>query len=98
MQIGAVLLTALLPALIAVLRGRIGVYEEAAIYAYGAAVILLGGMLAVIRQPTTARYLVLLGFAGLTGLIRPTVWFYGLATARIASAGLLRQRGRPGPR
>jgi hypothetical protein len=95
MQIGAVLLTALLPALLAVLRGRIGVYEEAAIYAYGAAMILLGGTLAVVRRPTTARYLALLAFAGLTGLVRPTVWFYGLAAALVASSALLRQRGRP---
>ncbi|HEX2689729.1 MAG TPA: hypothetical protein VHN14_24090 [Kofleriaceae bacterium] len=93
-QIGVVLLTALLPGLVSVLRGRIGVYEEAAIYAYGAAMILLGGLVAVYRAPTTARYLVLLGFAGLTGLFRPTVWFYGLATALVASAMLVRQRGQ----
>lgn len=95
MQIGALLLTGLLPGLVTVLRGRIGVYEEAAVYAYGAAMILLGGLVALHRKPTTARYLILVGFAGLTGLFRPTVWFYGLATALIASAILLRQRGRP---
>jgi hypothetical protein len=93
-QIGAILLTGLLPSFITVLRGRIGVYEEAAIYAYGAAMILLGGLLAMVRTPTMARYLILVGFAGLTGLIRPTVWFYGLATALVASAILIRQRGR----
>jgi uncharacterized membrane protein YgcG len=93
-QISTVLVTALLPGLVTVLRGRIGVYEEAAIYAYAAAMILLGGLVAVHRQPTTRRYLLLLGFAGLTGLVRPTVWFYGLATALCASAILLRQHGR----
>jgi hypothetical protein len=93
-QLGAVLLTALLPGLVTVLRGRIGVYEEAAIYAYGAAMILLGGLVAMRRQPTTARYVILLGLAGLTGLVRPTVWFYGLATALCASAILVRRRGR----
>ena len=97
-QVGAILVTALLPGFVTVLRGRIGVYEEAAIYAYGAAMILLGGLLALLRRPTTARYLILLGFAGLTGLIRPTVWFYGLATALIASAVMVRQRGRQGLR
>jgi len=95
MQIGAVLLTGLLPGLVTVLRGRIGVYEEAAIYAYGAAMILLGGLVALHRKPTTARFLLLVGFAGLTGLVRPTVWFYGLATTLVASTLLLRQRGRP---
>lgn len=95
MQIGAVLLTALLPALISVLRGRIGIYEEAAIYAYGAAMILLGGVIALLRKPSAGRYLVLVACAGLTGLIRPTVWFYGLATALIASVILVRHHGRP---
>lgn len=94
MQIGAVLVTALLPGFVTLLRGRIGVYEEAAIYAYGAAMILLGGLVAVLRKPSVARYLVLVGFAGLTGLVRPTVWFYGLGTALVASAILVRQRGR----
>ena len=93
-QLGALLLTALLPGLLGVLRGRIEAYEEAAIYAYGAALILLGGLLAVHRTPTTARYLLLVTFAGLTGLVRPTVWFYGLATALIATLLLVRLRGR----
>src|SRR6185295_12101691 len=57
--------------------------------------ILLGGVVALRRKPTTARYLLLVGCAGLTGLIRPTVWFYGLATALVASAILLRAQGRP---
>lgn len=98
MQIGALLLTGLLPGMVTVLRGRIGVYEEAAIYAYAAALILLGGLVAMHRTPTTARFLLLVGFAGLTGLLRPTVWFYGLATTLVASTILLRQRGRPAVR
>jgi hypothetical protein len=92
--LGTLLLTALLPGLLSVLRGRIEAYEEAAIYAYAAALILLGGLLAVHRTPTTARYLLLVTFAGLTGLFRPTVWFYGLATALIATLILVRLRGR----
>jgi hypothetical protein len=98
MQIGSLLLTGLLPGLVTVLRGRIGVYEEAAIYAYAAALILLGGLVAMHRKPTTARFLFLVGFAGLTGFLRPTVWFYGLATTLVASTLLLRQRGRPAVR
>jgi hypothetical protein len=47
---------------------------------------LLGGVVLFVRAPTRTRYLVLLAAAGLTGLIRPTVWFYGLGTAVVATA------------
>jgi hypothetical protein len=46
---GALALTALLPGVVSLLRGRIGVYEEAAIYAYGAEMILLAGVIGVGR-------------------------------------------------
>lgn len=98
MQLGAVLITALLPGFVALLRGRIGIYEEAAIYAYGAAMMLLAGVIAMLRKPTTTRYLILVAFAGLTGLVRPTVWFYGLAAALVATAILVRNHGRPAGR
>jgi hypothetical protein len=91
---GSVLLTALLPGFVSMLRGRLGVYEEAAIYSYGAALILLGGTVALHRFPSGNRYVLLLLAAGLTGFIRPTVWFYGLATAVIASWIYLRAHGR----
>ena len=83
---GTLVIAALLPAFIALLRGKIGVYEEAAIYAYGAAMILFGGLAGFARRPSARGYLMLLAFAGITGLIRPTVWFYGLATAIVATA------------
>jgi hypothetical protein len=94
LPVGAVWITALLPGFIALLRGRVEVYEEAEIYSYGAALILLGGLLALHRAPTGLRYVLLLAFAGATGLIRPTVWFYGLATAILATAFLIRAHGR----
>ena len=94
LPVGAVWIPALLPGFIALLRGRVEVYEEAEIYAYGAALILLGGLIALHRAPTGLRYVLLLAFAGATGLIRPTVWFYGLATAILATAFLLRAHGR----
>ncbi len=80
MQIGAVVIVALLPGVVTMLRCRLGVYEEADMYAYGAAVMLLAGVLAFVRAPTARRFALLATFAGLTGLIRPTVWFYGLGT------------------
>ena len=91
---GSVLITALLPAVMTMLRGRLGVYEEAAIYGYGAALILLGGLVLLARAPSGNRYLLLLVAAGLVGLVRPTVWCYGLATAVLASAIYLRAHGR----
>ncbi|MBA3454804.1 MAG: hypothetical protein H0T42_17080 [Deltaproteobacteria bacterium] len=91
---GSVLITALLPAFITILRGRLGVYEEAAIYSYGAAMILLGGLVLLGHRPTRSRYLLLLLVAGLTGLIRPTVWFYGLSTAIVGSIIYIQSYGR----
>ena len=91
---GSALITGLLPAVIAMVRGRMGVYEETALYAYAAALILLGGLVVFARGPTRNRYLVLLLLAGATGLIRPTVWFYGVGTAVLATAIYVRAHGR----
>ncbi|HEX8109732.1 MAG TPA: hypothetical protein VF516_18500, partial [Kofleriaceae bacterium] len=91
---GALLFTALLPGVLTMLRGRVAVYEEAEAYAYGAAMVLLGGVIMMVRRPSTARYVLLLAFAGATGLIRPTVWFYGAAAAVVATAIYLRHRVR----
>ncbi|MEO7095916.1 MAG: hypothetical protein ABI175_21830, partial [Polyangiales bacterium] len=91
---GSVLITGLLPAVIAMVRGRMGVYEETALYAYAAALILMGALVVFARTPTRNRYLALLLAAGLVGLIRPTVWFYGLGSAALATAIYLREHGR----
>lgn len=91
---GSALVTGLLPALVAMVRGRMGVYEETALYAYAAALILLGALVGFARGPTRNRYLGLLLVAGVTGLLRPTVWFYGAATAALATAIYLRAHGR----
>ncbi len=61
-------------------------YEEAALYAYAAAMMMLGGLASFVRRPTAAGYVILVGLAGLGGLFRPTVWFYGAATLIVASA------------
>lgn len=91
---GSVLIVGGLPAFVAMFYGRVHVYEETAAYAYTAAAILLGGVVAFARNPTRNRYLLLLLAAGLTGLIRPTVWFYGFGTAIIATAIYVRHAGR----
>ena len=82
---GTVVIAALLPGFVALLRGKLGVYEEAALYAYGAAMMLLGGLGCFVRRPTAAGYVLLVGLAGLGGLFRPTVWFYGVATLAVAT-------------
>ncbi len=92
--IGAMLVTGLLPGVVAMLRGRMQVYEDAALYAYLAAMILMAGVVILARSPSRWRYLALLAAAGATGLIRPTVWFYGLATAIAASVIWWRTGGR----
>ncbi|HSK02029.1 MAG TPA: hypothetical protein VK932_12345, partial [Kofleriaceae bacterium] len=94
---GTIAIAALLPGFLALLRGKLGVYEEAAVYAYGAAMMMLGGLASFVRRPTAAGYVALVGLAGLGGLFRPTVWFYGAATLIVATAVLLRgarARGR----
>jgi hypothetical protein len=93
---GAILITALLPAFVTLIRGRVGIYEEAAIYAYAAAMILLGSVLRLAAAPTRWRFFVLLACAGLAGFVRPPAWSYGFATAIVASALWLRHRGRRG--
>lgn len=90
----ALFVTALLPPIITMLRGRCQVYEDAALYAYTSALLLLAGLVIFRRAPTRRRYLLLLACAGATGLIRPTVWFYGLATAVAASVIWWRAGGR----
>lgn len=89
---GAIVITALLPAVVTLIRGRLGIYEEAALYAYGGAMILLGGMLRLFASPSRARFVLLLAAAGLVAFIRPTAGVYGLATAVVASAWWLGQR------
>jgi hypothetical protein len=87
---GSVLITLLLPPVVTLLRGRLGVYEEAALYAYTAAIALLAGTQRVIDAPTRWRLLVLCAAAGAGGLVRPTLWFYGLATLIVVGVSWLR--------
>src|SRR5262249_1817324 len=68
---GCALIVGLMPGVLAMIRGRLGVYEEAGIYAYGAGAMLLAGVVALPRAPTKLRYLGLLAAAGATGLLRP---------------------------
>jgi 4-amino-4-deoxy-L-arabinose transferase-like glycosyltransferase len=89
-----VLIAALLPGFVTMMRSRFGVYEEAETYAYTAALGLWAGTIVFARAPTRRRYLILLAAAGAVGLIRPTAWFYGLGAAVVATAVYLRAERR----
>lgn len=89
---GVIAITALSPAFVTLLRGRLGVYEEAAAYGYGAAILLLAGCARLADAPSRARYVALVVAAALVGMIRPTLWAYGAATFVVAS--VLHRRGR----
>jgi hypothetical protein len=93
---GCVVIAALVPPIVTLVRGRLGVYEEAALYAYAGSMILLAGTQRVSETSGRVRYLVLLAAAGASGFLRPTVWFYGLATAVVASMMFVRAHGRRG--
>ncbi len=90
---GAFLFTALLPGAVTMLRGRLAVYEEAEAYAYGTAILLLAGVIVMLRRPSVARYLLLATLAGASGLVRPTVWFYGVAAMLVATIVFVQHRG-----
>lgn len=91
--VGCVMLTALLPAIVTMLRGRLGVYEEAAAYSYGAAMMLLAGLVSLIRFPSGNRYVLLLLAAGLAAFMRPTVGVYAVVTAVLATGIYVRAHG-----
>jgi len=93
---GAIVITALLPAFVTLVRGRVGIYEETAIYAYAAALMLSGGLVRLFTKPSRARLLVLCAAAGLVAFIRPTAAVYGVATFVVAAAWWLQQRGSRG--
>ncbi|MBA3540047.1 MAG: hypothetical protein H0T79_10495, partial [Deltaproteobacteria bacterium] len=84
-RLGVFVIAGLLPAFVTLLRGRLGVYEEAAAYAYGTAILLACGTVALHRVPTRRGLWLLVFAAGFTGFVRPTVWFYGFATLVVAS-------------
>ena len=83
---GAGLLILLLfPPFLTLLQVRGAVWEEAVAYEYLFAVLEVSLLLAFIRRPSAARLCLVSALAGLGGLIRPSLVFYGFATLVIAS-------------
>ena len=91
---GAILLFLFFAPLINLLRCRMYIYEEVMVYVYFFGLILCCGVLALARRPRWRRFWLLCALAGLGGLIRPTLVFYGSAT--IVAAGCIMARFEEG--
>jgi hypothetical protein len=80
------------PPFLSLLQARGEVFEEVLIYAYLYGLFLAYSVMAVEGQANWLQLVWLGVFAGLGGLIRPTLMFYGLAT--IITATLVHRRGK----
>jgi hypothetical protein len=76
----SVLFVVAFPPIITMSRGKFDVHEEVLFYEYYYCMSLLGGTVALTRQPTACRYLLLTSCAGMIGFLRPTALAYGFAT------------------
>jgi glycosyltransferase involved in cell wall biosynthesis len=82
--LGAVGLSLFFGPMVSLLLSRMLVYEEVMVYVYFYGIALLCGIISLARQPRWWRFILLCGLAGLGGLVRPTLIFYGVATVVIA--------------
>ena len=78
------LLLLLFPPFLNLLQTRGAVWEEAVAYEYLFGVLLLTLLLAFSQRPTARRWYWLCALAGLGGLIRPPLVFYGFSTMALA--------------
>ena len=80
---GAVILFLFFRPLINLLRSSLNRYDEPLVYVYFFGVLLACGVIGLARNPKWGRFWLLCALAGLGGLIRPTLVFYGGATVII---------------
>ncbi len=98
----SVLVLAGFPPLIGLMRYRGQAYEDALIYGYFFACLLLCALVSLARRPRWRGFILLCALAGIGGLIRPTLVIYGLVTVLTATATVIlnppppRSRPRPG--
>jgi len=92
--IGAATLFLFFAPLLNILRGRMSQYEEVLVYEYLFALMLICGTVALSRHPSWRRFWALCALAGLGGLIRPTLIFYGAATVAVAGLAMIRQAAK----
>jgi hypothetical protein len=100
---GAIAILLAFPPFLNLLQSLGGVYEEVLAYVYLFALLLVCGLSSLLKYPTWRRFWTVCALAGLGGLIRPTLVFYGTATVLIAAvvmcrANLLRLGEREQPR
>jgi len=81
---GAVILFLFFAPLTYLLRSPLDHYGEPLVYVYYFGVLLACGVIALARNPKWGRFWLLCALAGLGGLIRPTLVFYGFATIVMA--------------
>ena len=87
----------LFPPFLTLLQVRGAVWEEAVAYEYLFAILLVSLLITFVRRPTIGRVLLVCALAGLGGLIRPTLVFYGFATVVLATLVWVFKAGpRPG--
>ena len=87
----------LFPPFLTLLQVRGAVWEEAVAYEYLFAILLVSLLITSVRRPTIGRVLLVCALAGLGGLIRPTLVFYGFATVVLATLVWVFKAGpRPG--
>lgn len=79
------LIPLLFPPFLTLLQVRGAVWEEAVSYEYLYGIAQVTLLVVFVKQPTIARLLLVCALAGLGGLIRPTLVFYGFATMVIAT-------------
>jgi hypothetical protein len=86
----------LFPPFLTLLQTRGAVWEEAVSYEYLFAVLQLAVLVSFVQRPAMNRLLIVCGVAGLGGLVRPTLVFYGFAAVAIATAvWVLMSRAKP---
>lgn len=89
--LGAGSLLLLFPPFLSLLGCRLAVYEEVLVYVYLYGLVLVTGVVSVQRRPAWGRAWVVCALAGLGGLIRPTLVFYGASTLAVALALMVRR-------
>lgn len=75
---GGVLLLMFFAPFVNLLRSRFDIYEEVVAYEYLWGLILIAALLNLVSRPTSGRFWILCGLAGLGGLVRPTLVLYGI--------------------
>ncbi len=85
MALGATLGFLAFPPFLSLLSCRGAIFEEVLSYVYLFGALLASGTMALAKSPTWTRYWFLCALAGLGALIRPTLFFYGLATVATSS-------------